>query len=213
VPTKRYPLEPGGPERLEVLGSPYWRDAVVRLDDHELGTVSRAELRAGKEFLLSDGSVLLVRLAPGLLGSELHVLRDGEPVSGGAPLLRARLRAACLVIFAIAALSIVVGLVAHLAPSRGLQDLGFDWRSVVFGVVFFVFGALAWRGSAVALGLAIALYVVNTAALLPFAAPGDDPPLPQLTVRILLLVPMVRGFLAARALRRDAGPRRPEQAA
>ena len=82
MPSQTYLLDPDNPQRLEIawgLGA----GASVSLDGQNVGTVpGRRELLAGQTFRLPDGSVLKLRLIQRLTGSELHILRDGQPIPG-----------------------------------------------------------------------------------------------------------------------------------
>ena len=85
MPVKTYTLDPDNPKRLDIVYKTFWRGATVWLDGQEIGTVSDKQgLLQGEEFKLPDGSKLKVRLTQSLLGSELHILRNGQPIPGSA---------------------------------------------------------------------------------------------------------------------------------
>ena len=78
--TKRYALEPGGPERLEII-SDFEYNLKIRLDGKEVGQIPRSESQRGGEVRLPDGSFLKVRVVFGL-GTPLVVQRNGKPLPG-----------------------------------------------------------------------------------------------------------------------------------
>jgi hypothetical protein len=78
--TKRYALEPGGPERLEISMDLLY-NLKIRLDGKEAGQIPDPESRTGGEVRLPDGSFLKVRVVTGL-GTKLVVQRNGTPLPG-----------------------------------------------------------------------------------------------------------------------------------
>src|SRR2546430_268458 len=92
----------------------------------------------------------------------------------------------------IGALSVVAGTVADLANVDLLQNY-FDWYSVAEGAIFLVLAYFVRRGSLIALGIAIGLYALDTAALLATGHFG--------IIRILILLFLLRSLGSANLLR------------
>ena len=92
----------------------------------------------------------------------------------------------------IGALSVVAGTVAELANVDLLQNY-FDWYSVAEGAIFLVLAYFVRRGSLIALGIAIGLYALDTAALFATGHFG--------IIRILILLFLLRSLGAANLLR------------
>jgi len=63
MPTKRFPLEPGGPDRLEIEWEGSFKNFTVSLDGVVLGSFEDYKaLKAGRSFPLEEGSVVRVQL-------------------------------------------------------------------------------------------------------------------------------------------------------
>jgi hypothetical protein len=162
-------------------------------------------LRAGRAFPLPGGSRLEVKVATGVLGPELHLTRDGVPVPGSATDPKARHAAATQTVFTVAAISAVGGLLVELLGVSVLEALGVGWSSVLAAGVFAALGAQVRRGSALALGVAAALFAADGVLMLALSAQvAGTPPVGGLVMRGFLLVPMLRGIPALRELERPA---------
>jgi len=204
VPDKQFPLEPGGAPRLLVSWRGALKDLSFSLDGQPLAAFDDSkELKEGRRLALPDGSTLEVRVASPFGFPELLLTRDGEPVPGSSGDPAVRHAAAWHVVAAVAVLNVVVGLLVEATGADFLRGIGAGWPSVFAGLVY---GGLAWlvRGrSIVALGIAIALFVVDGAFVLVSAAKaGGTPPIGGLFVRVFLLIPMIRGVPALRELAR-----------
>jgi hypothetical protein len=115
---------------------------------------------------------------------------------------------------AVAVLNVVVGLLVEATGADFLRGIGAGWPSVFAGLVY---GFLAWlvRGrSIVALGVAVALFVLDGIFVLASAAQaGGTPPVGGLVARVFFLIPMLRGFPALRELARPRRRRTPPRPA
>jgi len=198
-----YALEPGGPKRLEVSWKAMWKDFTVKVDDRVVGVVSDPkQLREGKQFKLKDGSTLSVRLRNTLSGVDLEILRDGQPLPGTSADPATRHKAAYGVIFFVAVLNTFLGMSAVLFQIPFLLTLGVGFSSAIFGLVFLLLGFLVKRKSQLALILAIAVFVVDGILGIVFATmAGVTPSAGGLLARILLIIPMIQGIPAIRALK------------
>jgi hypothetical protein len=100
--SRRYALERGGPERLELRWGASFREVRVLFDGAEVEVLHRKKIpRDGANVTLPDGSVLSLRLR-GMLGIELY--REGGHLPGSDLEPRRLLRNAAL-LMAIAALA------------------------------------------------------------------------------------------------------------
>lgn len=202
MPTKRYALEAGGGERVEVSWSGIWKNAAVTLDGRLLGTFAdQKELKAGQEFRLEDGSALHVQLVQAGFATELRLSRDGEPLPGSAADPAQRLATAYGVIFFIAGLSAVLGLVAGVFRIQFLLSIGVGFASLFSAAIYGVLGWFVKQRSRVALGIAIAVFIVDGAlSLVTVAKAGGTPPIGGIIMRVFFLLMMFQGFPAIRAL-------------
>ena len=158
------------------------------------------ELSAGQDFALQDGSTLHVQLVRTAMNPELRVLRDGQPLPGTASDPETRLRNAFGIVFLIAGLNLVLGILAVLFRLPFLEELGMGVPSVVLGLIYLVLGFFARRRSAVALIIAILLFAVDGVLGVVFAvSAGASPSIGGILVRAFLLIPMVQGVGAMRA--------------
>jgi hypothetical protein len=82
MPTKKFAIDPGGPERLSVSWHGNFKDFEIAFDDQPVGSLEDAKaLKEGGHFTLSDGSTLEVKLASPMLVPELQIDRDPRPAS------------------------------------------------------------------------------------------------------------------------------------
>lgn len=198
-----YALERGGPKRLEVSWKAMWKDFTVKVDDRVVGTVSDPkQLREGKQFKLKDGSKLSVRLRNKFSGVDLEILRDGQPLPGTSADPAARHRNAYGVVFFIAVLNTLLGMSAVLFQLPFLETLGVGFPSAIFGLVFLILGFFVKGKSQLALILAIVVFVVDGILGIVFATTaGVTPSSGGILARILLIIPMIQGIPAIRALK------------
>lgn len=202
-----FALEPGGPKRLQVSWGLAWKEFTVRLDGQVVGTIpTQKELWAGREFALPDGSTLSVRLAQQALTPVLELRRNGAPLPGSGTDPGQQVRTAAGIVYFLAGFNIVIGIVALIWRIEFLLRLGVGVPSIVFGLVFAVLGFFVQRRSALALGTAMALLIVDMILSLAGTEQGrSSPPVAGLVLRILFLIWMWQGFAAMRALRRQGG--------
>lgn len=203
MPALTYTLDPDNPKRLDIAIVSFWRGATVWLDGQEIGTVEgKQELLKGHQFKLPDGSTLELRLIQSLLGSQLHVLRDGQPIPGSASHPETAVKTASWALFLIAGISILFGVVAQVSRVNMLGEMGIGGFSVFFGVAYAVLGYLVRRHSLPAMYAGIALYAVDTIlGLVLTAMSGGVPGLFNIMFRGLMFIPLVQGVGGLRALK------------
>jgi len=203
MPAQTFTLDPDNPKRLDIVYKTFWRGTTVWLDGQEIGTVpDKQDLLRGQEFRLPDGSTLKVRLVQSLMGSELHILRNGQPIPGSASHPETLLKTAYWVFFLIAAINILFGVVARVLHVNMLGEMGIGDFSLATGVIFVILGYLVRRHSAPALYVGIALYAADTALGLALtAASGGTPNLFNIVFRGLMFIPLVQGVGGMRALK------------
>jgi hypothetical protein len=156
MPTKKFAIDPGGPERLSVSGHGNFKDFEIAFDDQPVGSLEDAKaLKEGGRFTLSDGSTLEVKLASPMLVPELQIDRDGAPVPGSAGHPETRHRNAYNMVFVIAGFNAVIGLLGVLTGASFFRALGVGWASVATGIVYAVLGFFVKRGLTIAPGPAV----------------------------------------------------------
>lgn len=203
MPKQTYALEPGGEKRLEVSWRWNWKDLTVSLDGNSIGVIpDQKALSAGREFRLPDGSTLKVQLARKYMSVELQVLRNGQPLPGSTSDPETRVKTAYIIVYFLAGLNLVLGLVSSLFNVGLLQELGIGIGSIIFGLVFLALGFFTQRRSSVALILAIVLFALDGILGLVLAvSQGYNPGIGGILVRIIFLTPMVQGVAAIKALK------------
>lgn len=206
MPKQQYALEPNGPKRLEISWDAFWKNLTVRLDGNTIGAVAdQKALKAGQDFLLPDNSVLHIQLVQKFFSTELQVLRNGTPIPGSVSDPVQRLKTAYGIVFFVAGLNIVLGLIAALFQVEFLQMLGIGWGSVVFGMLFLILGFLTMRRSMVALIIAIIIFALDGILGLLFAIQQGGSPTFGVIARVILLIPMIQGVGAIQTLKRQSG--------
>lgn len=204
MPKQLYALEKGGPRRLEVSWKPIWKDITVRMDGEVIGTIaSQRELLAGQEFRLRDGTTVKVQQVHRITGAEVEVTRGGEPLPGSASDPETRVLTAAWVLFIVGGLNVVLGLLGLFLRTQFLAALGAGWYSLVFGALFLMMGFLARRRSITALVSGIVLLAGDgILGLIAALSAGENPGVGGILVRAFLLIPLVQGIVAVRALRK-----------
>ena len=207
MPSQTYLLDPDNPQRLEIAWGLGWRGASVSLDGQNVGTVpGRRELLAGQTFRLPDGSMLKLRLIQRLTGSELHILRDGQPIPGSASHPQTAVNSAYWVLFLAAAMDIgfsVMGLALHVDL---LGEMGVGAFSLAFGVAYVILGFLVKRGSPAALYAGIGLFVLDAVlGLVLTARSGVQPGMFNIIFRGMILIPLIQGVGGMRRLKEPGG--------
>jgi hypothetical protein len=198
-----YTLDPENPKRLDISYKMFWRGATVYLDGKEIGTApGKRELTQGQEFKLPDGSVLKLRLVQSLMGSELRILRNGQPIPGSASHPETTVKTAYWVLFLIGALGILFGGVGLGLHVDMLGEMGITNYSIGLGVVFIILGFMVRRHSLPALYAGIALYALDTVlGLVLTARSGGTPGIFNILFRGLIFMPLVQGVGALRTLK------------
>ena len=207
MPVQTYTLDPDNPKKLQISNHAFWRGATVYLDGQEIGTVSsKQELLKGAELKLPDGSTLKVRLTQSLLGSELHIYRNGQPIPGSASHPETAVRNAYWALYLIGALGIVFGLVGRLLHVNMLGSMGIADYSIGLGLLFILLGFLVRRHSLLALYAGIVLFAADTVlGLVLTAQTGGMPDMFNIIFRGLLFIPLVQGVGALRTVRAEDG--------
>ena len=202
MPVQKYALEVGGPKRLEVTWKGFLNGLVLTVDGKKIGSFeNRKALKKGAEFRLADGSSLKVQWARNGLFPELHLERNGESIPGSPSDPLQKLGLACGIIFFIAGLNLILGLAAEFYRIPLLLKLGIGTGSCIVGVIFFVLGYFIKKGSSTALSAAVAIFVVDgLLTAMRITGKTGVPPTGAIVVRIILLIPLIRGFSAIRDL-------------
>jgi hypothetical protein len=202
MPKRNYATEKGGPKNLEISWKGMWKEISVKVNGSEIGTMKdQKELQEGKEFKLPGGGTLSVKLVKKLFAPELQILKNGEPLAGSDSDPKQKLKIAYGVIFFIAGLNIVLGLIAELGQVDILLELGIGYFSIIFGAIFGVLGYFVKEKSVIALWIAIVLFVIDTLLSMYFAIEmGASPSTSSIIVKIFLFVGMIQGFRAIKAL-------------
>lgn len=203
MPKQSFALEAGGEKRLEISWKGLYKDVTVSLDGNSVGIIpNQKALSAGQEFRLIDGSTIKVQLVSKLISTEMQVLRNGQPLPGSSSDPQARLKTAYGVVYFIAGLNLVLGFVSFLFNVEFLQQIGIGFSSIVFGLVFLVLGFFVQRKSTIALILAIILFALDgILGVVLAASQGYNPGAGGIIARIFLLIPMVQGVGAIKAVK------------
>lgn len=206
MPKKSYALEPGGPKRLEVSWKGFFKNTTITLDGIVLGVVSdHMALRTPQEFKLIDGSLLKVQLVQNLSGAELQVSHNGAPLPGSASNPEMRLKTAGGIIFFIAGLNLLLGILGLVTQSELLANMGIGWYSLIFGGFFLVMGFMVMKRSKLALILSLVVFSLDTLiGIIGSVAMGGAPAIGGLILRVLLIIPMVQGIGAITELKKQA---------
>lgn len=207
MPKQSFALETGGEKRLEVSWKGLYKDVTVSLDGNSVGVIpNQKALSAGQEFFLTDGSTIKVQLVSKLMSTELQVLRNGQPLPGSSSDPQTRFKTAYSMVYFIAGLNLVLGIVSVLFDVEFLQQIGIGFTSIIFGLVFLVLAFFVQRKSTIALFLAIVIFAADGILGIVLAvSQGSTPGVGGIFARIILLIPMIQGVGAIKALKSKAG--------
>ena len=177
------------------------------LDGEVLGVIpNQKALKAGETFALPDSSRLSVQLVQKFYGAELQILRDGQPLPGSASDPETRFKNAYVMLFFIARLNIVLGLVSTVFQVEFLQSIGIGFYSIIFGLVFLALGFFTKMMSSIALIIGIIIFALDAILGVVFAVmAGIEPGISGLLARVFLIIPMIQGVPAMRVLRQQVG--------
>jgi hypothetical protein len=197
MPTRKYILERGGTQRLEISWKILWKNITIRLEGKEIGSIkNQKELLAGRDFSLNDGSILKVKLIQGF-SPELQVTRDGQPLPGSDSDPFQRLSLAYKMVLFIGWLNVVLWLIAELLKVGFLQRFGFGFGSIIVGIIFLILGFFMKRKSKYALLIAIILFFGDgILAAFFLSEQARNYVTGGIVARIFLLIPMIQGVSA-----------------
>lgn len=203
MPKQSFALEAGGENRLEISWKGMYKDLTVSLDGNSIGVIpNQKALSAGQEFRSVDGSIIKVQLVSKFMSTELQVLRNGQPLPGSASDPQTKMKNAYGMVYFVAGLNLVLGLVSFLFNVEFLQQIGIGFGSILFGLVFLALGFFVQRKSTVALILAIVIFALDgIVGFFLAVSQGYNPGSGGIIARIFLLIPMIQGVGAIKALK------------
>ncbi|NTX08760.1 MULTISPECIES: hypothetical protein [Myxococcus] len=202
---KKLALEEGGPQRLELSWGLAWKKFTVILDGKVVGTTDggSSELKKGVNFTLPDGSTLSVQIQSGVFNVELAVLRNGLPLPGSSTDPEQRIKSAAYMLYFLAGLNTLLGVVAMVTENEALTALGMGVGSLLFGAVTAVFGFFTYRGTRAGPILAILLYLSDTVlTVMDTINQGGKPQVFGLIIRAYIVITLVKAVQAAGELKR-----------
>jgi hypothetical protein len=200
MPKKLLSLESNAPKRLELSWRAMWKEFTVKLDGTPILTADGSgDLKAGKSVTLPDGATLAVKLETGFGKQGLVVTRNGVPLPGSSTDPETLMKTAGGIVYAIAALNAIVGVIAWVFDVRFLKE-NFGYGPLVVAALFAVLGYFTMKRSLAALIAAIVIYALDGLLTLGFqmseAAPGHTPNVGFIFVRVIFLMAMIRGARA-----------------
>jgi hypothetical protein len=220
--SKKYPLEKGGQPRLEISwkGSPVkCKHVAISVDGQEIGTIANQKLmEEGQEFRLQDGSTLVVKLNRGMLIDFIGICKweislNGEIIPDPDFEPAQKHKSAYGIVFFIAGFNIAVGFALFKFERFGGAIGGISM--IIFGFIFLGLGFLVKRRSAIALGIAFTIFLLDsiyfvyyqlielpTQARIAGGTTHSSSP-ESYIFRGLFLYVMWQGFRAIRKLKRD----------
>lgn len=198
MPKQEFSFEKGGPKRLVLSWKGIWKNFTITLDGQEIGKMNgQKELKQGGEYTLPDGSTLKVQLVQKFSGAELKVMKDGEPLPGTASDPEQKIKVAYGLIFFIAGLNILIGLLGLFLQSDFFFEMGWGLYQMIFGLVFLGLGFWARAKSSIALIIATVIFALDSVLIL-FSGGSN---FAWILVRVLLLIPIYQGIDAVKQLK------------
>jgi hypothetical protein len=197
VKHKKYPLEDGGQERLEISWRRAYKDFVVKLDGQQVNPepFTKSDINSGQRLLLPDGSNLYIHHNRAMFGNELQLSRDGVPLPGSAHHPAKRAKSAAIILWLVAGLTLIAVALLYFG------DDFLDWIALGSVLVYAVLGMLVFRGSRIALWTGLVIYGLDTAVWIGASLVAGSFPLMFIAVRIGLIVGMAKALPALRELK------------
>ncbi|RZK52001.1 MAG: hypothetical protein EOO59_14240 [Hymenobacter sp.] len=197
MPTKTYYLDAAHTDGVTATWSLFFRNFRLDYQGLELGRLTPAELKAGREFALPNGRRLLVRLQQKFGAQGLDFQLDGRPLGGTVNDPLTQLNGGFAATMLIAGLNGVLSVVALLGQVEFLLAFGFGWATLVEGALYAGLGWLGkYRRLAWAFWAALGLLVLDGALLV-----GSGQGTGGLVVRVFMGIAIYRAAVAARQLR------------
>jgi len=201
MPSVKFSLEGGGPQRIEVTWSRWWKNTTVKFDGTVLGTIPHEKaLKAGQGFALPIGGSLRIQLVQKWFEPELQVLHNGKPLPGSASHPAQLVNLAAGFLYCIGWWSVAVSTLAVFFKIQVLVKAGIGWASVIEGAIIVWLGRLVKRRSLPALYAAIGLVILEILGSLLGGQSGST------MVHLALLVVLFRAIPAIRQLRATETP-------
>jgi hypothetical protein len=199
------------PGDLVIAWRGIWKDVTVTHAGNVVGGfANQKELKEGRDFTLADGSSLRVKLTTGFGNVQLEVSHDGTPVRGSDGDPAVQLKAAAGVTYFIGGLTCLISAIAMATRVDILVAMGMGPLTLAAGVFYLGLGFGVSKRSRLALGIAIVLFildgVLSLATYMSYAKGNGTPPVGPVVMRVILLIPMFRGFAAISALERAEPP-------
>ena len=218
MPKQSFAIERNGSKRLELwwdVGwrTPWdigWRTVIVKLDAIEIGRIEGGQkaLQEGRQIALPDGRMLTIQLNRNWLTANLEVKINGKPLPGSSTDPEQILLNAYGILFVVAGLNIILGVVAWTFEIRFLQSFGMGPASVFFGLVFLILGLFTRQKNLVALSVAIMLFTIDGIVGFFVATSAGTINGAGLVIRLFFLIFMIRGLRAIRELQQEQVERR-----
>jgi len=137
MPSKSYALDRGGPERVGVSWTGAFKDLSLTFDGAPLQSFATAkEIETPRAMALPDGSELTVELAKFGPLPELRLSRDGVPLPGTNGDPQTQLDGASMMLFLIAGLNAVLGLLTLVFDIGLFKSIGVGAGSIISAVVY-----------------------------------------------------------------------------
>jgi len=193
------------------LLSPY-KDVAISLDGNYLGTIANGkEIKDGKEFTLplEGNPVLKVKVNYSFLNYSWALTLDGQAMPNPIAYPLDRLKVTFYVLLGIAVWNIGIGLLSYIVSKMNinyLEYLGFGLNSIIWGILYAILSIFIRRKSSVALGIALALYIMETVEFIYNEAIVQNTSflIMGLFVRLFLFLLLTTGFKAIRELKQSS---------
>ena len=197
MPTKTYPFQEEGPDRLELSWRGGFKDFTVTVDGLQVNaeTWNSKQVQAGQRIELPDGSMLLIKQERNFFGNELRVVKDGKPLPGSGSHPKTRAKTASIILFVVAGFTLFAVLAFYATENE------FDWVSGVSVLIYLGLGLLVRRGSLAALWTGIILFGLHSLLWIGINLAVGEFPIIFTVIRVLLIGAMVKAIPAMKQLK------------
>lgn len=176
MPTRKYPLNFGSPEKVEISWKGYYKDIVIKFNGvtiaefdskHQLEFDSKHQLREFVSIPISENQEIEIRIK-----KEPEILMNSLPLPGstGDPVFR--VRHAYLALYLYGALNLFIGSIL-IGIARLDEVLLLGNISIILGFVFILLGVLTQRANKFGILIAITLLLGHILTLIIIPTDGD----------------------------------------
>ncbi len=179
----------------------FWKNTEVLYNGKHLGTIkNQKELKKGQNFEIEEGKTLYICLTKGI-SPALDLKINGKTLDGSANDPKKIVKDCFAISIGLGALSLAIGLISYIFNIELLLERGIGIEAAIIGGVLILLAFGIKEKYIVALGLVVALIILDIAATFYFSLqPGMRPPTVAIIFKVFIVLHLFKGFKAIKEL-------------